>query len=172
MKKIGIVLVVAIVLFSCKDGGTKISEESIQTGGTVKKYPKMEQLAWVLGDWNNFSQETESYERWEKENDSMYIAFSLTLKDGDTIFAERMKLFQNDGILGLYVETVGPEPNPVVFTQVPNAEYAFTFENQENEFPSQIIYTLPSPNKMHAWVSGAIEGTARKIDFYFDRQTN
>lgn len=169
MKKTFLFLLAAALLVSCKDSDKKISEEITPTKDVVQTYPKMEQLSWVLGNWDNITPTTQSYERWEKENDSLYIAFSLTMKDGDTIFAERMKLFQNDGIVGLFVETVGPEPNPVVFTQVPNAEHVFTFENQENEFPSQIIYTLPEPNKLHAWVSGAMEGNPHKIDFYFHR---
>ncbi len=163
-----ILVLVFISLLACNDRVKKENTIVLETT-PESSFESLQSLNWILGSWSNISEGSQSYERWEVENDSLFIGMSITMKDGDTIFAERMRLFQNKGIVGLFVETVGAEPNPVVFTQVPNAEHLFTFENIENEFPSQIIYTQPEADKIHAWVSGNVDGSPQKMDFYFNR---
>lgn len=136
-----------------------------------KAFAELEELSWILGEWNNINSETESYETWIKASDSVYIAYSTTLRDKDTVFAERMQLYYALDTLRLYVETVGPEPNPVMFTQRNNKEHAFTFENRRNPFPSKLVYTRTPDDKIHAWVEGEMDGKQQKIDFYFVRDT-
>lgn len=55
----------------------------------------------------------------------------------------------------------------MVFTLKEGAEHPFTFENSRNEFPSQIVYTNPESNIIHAWVAGFINGVPQKQEFYF-----
>lgn len=152
---------------SCKEGHT--TNDSKELESTVTSYEKMEQLSWILGDWTNINEQTQSYEYWQKTNDSVFVASSITLRETDTVFAERMKLYQENGIVKLYVETVGPHPNPVVFTQKTDAEHVFSFENLRNEFPSLIVYSQPQPNKIHAWVEGLADGNEQRLDFYLNK---
>jgi hypothetical protein len=81
-----------------------------------------------------------------------------------------MKIYEEGGTLKLYVETVGVKPNPVVFTLKKDAVHPFTFENPRNEFPSQIVYTNPEPNKIKAWVAGFIDEVPQKQEFFFVRE--
>jgi hypothetical protein len=92
------------------------------------------------------------------------------LRNQDTVFAERRKIYEENNKIKLYVETVGPELNPVVFTLKKDAEYMFAFENPRNEFPSQIVYTNPERKKIKAWVAGFIGGIPQKQEFYFVRE--
>lgn len=162
-------LIVAALLLAISCGETK-NEKAIETiDVVVEKSPKLEKLTWLLGDWININSETQSYEHWERESATSFVAYSLTLRGKDTVLHEQMRMYDESNVLQLYVETVGDNPNPVVFTQKDNAQHPFTFENPRNEFPSQIVYTLPEANKIHAWVAGFIDGVPQKQDFYFKR---
>jgi len=167
MKRYILYCFVILTFISCKET-TQSSQETV-VEKTPVSYEKMEQLSWVLGDWTNINDQTQSYEYWQKNNDSVYVASSMTLRDTDTVFAERMKLYQENGVIKLYVETVGPHPNPVLFTQKENAEHLFSFENPKNEFPSLIVYTQPEFNKIHAWVEGLANGNPQRLDFYLNK---
>jgi hypothetical protein len=165
MKHIFLTLCIAFLLIGCANNETKQAE-------VVKEEVKADAFAkfvWVLGDWNNMNSETQSFEHWERESDSSMVAYSLTLRDTDTVFHEQMRLFLEDGTMKLYIETVGDNPNPVVFELKKDAEHVFTFENLRNEFPSQIVYTNPEPKKIKAWVAGFIDSVPQKQEFYFVR---
>lgn len=163
MKKIVVFLFLAVVISGCKDDVKKEEAVSESTATT------MEDLSWVLGDWTNINAETESYEHWEKAADGSFVGESMTLRQLDTVFAERMKMYIEGDNIQLYIETVGDMPNPVVFTLKQNAEHPFTFENPRNEFPSQIVYTNPEATTIHAWVAGFVDNVPQKQDFYFKR---
>lgn len=166
-----LLVVTFCILIAC--GETKKESTPTPVSNTTKteSFEKVEALSWVLGDWVNLNTETSSYEHWERETDSSFVAFSLTLRGQDTVFHEQMRLYQENNLLLLYVETVGDDPNPVVFSQKESAQHPFTFENPRNEFPSQIVYTLPEDTKIHAWVAGFIDGVPQKQDFYFTKAT-
>lgn len=165
MRSLFFLVSISILVVACNDSDKKQVNSAI----AVDDFEKLEQLDWILGNWSNINSETESYEQWVKSNDSIYIGASVTLRNADTVFAERMKLYQESGTVFLYVETVGSDPNPVVFTQRPNAEHFFTFENPRNSFPTEIIYTNPEPQKIHAWVSGIIADQPQRSEFYLVR---
>jgi len=168
MKILTLTSCLAFLLISCNENVKKEAITEIVEKPVVS-YEKMDQLAWVLGDWTNVNEQTQSYEYWQKTNDSVYVASSMTLRNTDTVFAERMKIYQENGVVRLYVETVGPHPNPVLFTQKQNAEHPFSFENLQNAFPSLIVYSQPEPNKIHAWVEGIADGQTQRLDFYFNK---
>ncbi len=162
MKSSTVLVVLVLALTACNNTEKKQN--------TNTELPAIEKFAWLVGEWSNINAETESHETWQKLNDSVLVASSITLRDKDTVFAERMKIYEENNELKLYVETVGPKPNPVVFTLKKEAEHAFTFENPRNEFPSQIVYTNPEPKKIKAWVAGFIDSLPQKQEFYFVRE--
>ena len=163
MKNLVLLVLLAVSITACKNDTKKVAELPESTAVS------MQDLSWVMGDWVNINAETESYEHWEKSPDGSFVGESMTLRQTDTVFAERMKMYkENDKIL-LYIETIGDTPNPVVFTLKEEAEHPFTFENPRNEFPSQIVYTNPEANTIHAWVAGFVNGVPQKQDFYFKR---
>ena len=163
MKNLFLLFVLATAVISCKNETTKTDVVPEKTGVT------MQDLSWVIGDWTNINAQTQSYEHWEKAADGSFVGESMTMRQTDTVFAERMKMYVENDAIQLYIETVGDNPNPVVFTLRQDAEHPFTFENPRNEFPSQIVYTNPEANSIHAWVAGFIDEVPQKIDFHFKR---
>lgn len=163
MKNLLLICAVLLSFIACKENTKEVVIVPEEKGVT------MQDLSWVLGDWININTATQSYEHWEKSPDGSFVGESMTLRQTDTVFAERMKMYVEDETVKLYIETVGDTPNPVVFTLKQNAEHPFTFENPRNEFPSQIVYTNPEPNTIHAWVAGFVNEVPQKQDFYFKR---
>ena len=161
MKLFFFLSLLAITLVSCNYSDKK--EEKVKT------YPEMQKMAWIIGDWENINEETQSYESWIKVNDSTILAYSTTLRKKDTVFAERMKMYYERDTLRLYVETVGEQPNPIVFTHNPGNVNYFVFTNPRNPFPSKLVYTQPSVTKIHAWVEGNLDGEFQKMDFYLNK---
>lgn len=162
MKNRILAIFTALVIIGCGENNKK--------DNAVEKIEPLAEIEWVIGAWTNINAETESYETWLKNGSNELVGSSITLRGQDTVFAERMKIYPEDGTLKLYVETVGENPNPVVFTLKKDAEHSFTFENSRNEFPSQIVYTQPEPNKIKAWVAGFIDNVPQRQEFYFVRE--
>lgn len=163
MKNLLLLFVLSLSISACNNKTEK--QEIVPEVAGVS----MQDLSWVLGDWININAQTQSYEHWEKAKDGSFVGESMTLRQEDTVFAERMKMYLEDEKIKLYVETVGDTPNPVVFTLKEGAAHPFTFENPRNEFPSQIVYTNPEANTIHAWVAGFVNEVPQKQDFYFKR---
>lgn len=163
MKNLVLLFIFVVSVFSCKNDINKVVTVPERTAVS------MQDLSWVIGDWTNINSETQSYEHWEKAADGSFVGESMTLRQSDTVFAERMKMYTDNDTIKLYIETVGDAPNPVVFSLKADAEHPFTFENPRNEFPSQIVYTNPEVNTIHAWVAGFVNEVPQKQDFYFKR---
>lgn len=168
MKKYLFVILLPIILYSCKN-----NSENENSGNTVsnKKYEKIEQLEWLLGTWthkagNEFSQET-----WSKENDSAFIAFSFIQVGEETVFAETMALEQKAERLMLTVALANDKASlPVTFRLVSSEKNQFIFENKSHNFPERIIYTNPTKDSLHAWIEGTVNGAKEKVEFHFSRK--
>ncbi|GHC59750.1 DUF6265 family protein [Ulvibacter litoralis] len=167
MYKILIIVVLGICSFSCKN---EIKKEVVSSEVSVKKYPEIEALQWLVGDWSNTETERKSYERWKQKNDSTLTSFSYTMVANDTVFAERLILQQNPK--GVFLTVQVPDQNEaeaVTFQQISTPEGVFRFGNEAHDFPKYITYTNPVNDSIHAWIEGEIEGENQKIDFFFKR---
>lgn len=163
MKKIVVFIIAFGVFVSCKD-------EEKQLGEPIKKFDKIKELHWLIGNWTNITEEEQSYENWSKLNDSTLFAHSFTLVESDTVFAEHMTLQQNKNEIFLKVVAYSQNDNkPITFTLNPAEIGVFTFENPDHDFPTKISYSNPVKDSIHAWIEGTIEGELRKIDFRFKR---
>jgi hypothetical protein len=130
---------------------------------------KMEELLWIVDNWVNAEGETVSYEHWEKVNDSLYEGGSETIKNGDTVFSEKLKILkENDDIF--YVADVKHNPAPVYFKLTYSGTNKAVFENPEHDFPRKITYEIENGN-LHAYIEGpSKKGSWKKVDFYFTRR--
>ncbi|WP_157417886.1 DUF6265 family protein [Aequorivita capsosiphonis] len=168
MKKYILLILLPILIYSCKNNSDNESAERFVSN---KKYEKIGQLEWLLGTWTNESGEEFSQETWSKENDSTFTAFSFTQVDGETVFAETMALEQKGERLLLTVATANEKgASPVAFRLIPSEEKQFTFENKSHDFPERITYTNPAKDSLHAWIEGTVNDQDKKVDFSFSRK--
>ena len=163
MKKYVLFLCVAVVFFSCKN-----EEKQIDT--LINTYQTIDKLQWLVGEWTNISEASQSYENWSKINDSTLFSHSFTLVKKDTVFAEHVILQENGNNVLFTVTAYNQNDNkPVTFKMIPSKKDVFVFENPEHDFPSKISYSNPVTDSIHAWIEGEIKGETRKIDFRFIR---
>ena len=170
MKKLLVFVSVIAVFYSCKNETQKEISVVDETVMPSKKIDKLSQLNWLLGSWQNVSEESTSKEIWTKVNDSLFEAKSFTIVENDTLFSETVQLFQdNQDVYFSATDALQNGGKAVAFRLVPDEEGLFVFENNLHDFPKRIIYTNPVKDSIHAWIVGLQEGQMRKVDFYFER---
>ncbi|NOQ27051.1 MAG: hypothetical protein GQ564_16945 [Bacteroidales bacterium] len=157
--KMIIILIIALVVFivSCKNSPTdkSNSESSALT----------ENFDWLLGRWHRINEKDgmETYEIWNKINNTKYVAIGFTLQNSDTIWKENIKLIKSDEDWNFEVIGKG-ESNPTIFKLTEIDKESFTCENEMNEFPKKIKYFKNENN-----ITAVISGGEMKIPFEFER---
>jgi len=127
-----------------------------------------DKLSWIIDRWVSTDGESTSYEHWEKISDSLFAGGSETVKNGDTVFNEKLKLIK-EGDEIFYVADVKHNPAPVKFKLTSISDNEAVFENPEHDFPQKITYKLIDGN-LHAAIEGpGKKGEWRKVDFFMNR---
>lgn len=130
---------------------------------------QMEMLSWIVDRWISTDGETNSYEHWEKAGDNLFVGGSETVKNGDTVFAEKLKIELIEGTV-YYIADVSHNLAPVRFKLTQINENSAVFENPEHNFPQKISYRLVDGTTLHAAIEGpSRKGEWKKIDFIMNR---
>lgn len=157
--KMIILLIIAMVVFivSFKNNPTVKSNSESST--------VTENFDWLLGSWHRINEKDgkETYEIWNKINNTEYIGVGYTLQNSDTIWKENIKLIKSDKDWNFEVSGMG-ESSPTIFKLTKIDIESFTCENELNEFPKKIKY-YKNENKITAVISGG----DMKIPFEFER---
>jgi len=156
MKKVLLITLVSIILLpSCK------KESQIEVFGikTKKEFNQLKKANWFLGNWENISKEATFKEFWSKKTDSSYFAESIVIIEKDTVFYEKMDLFQKSDslILKISVKDQNKE-KPVSFYMTKSNENELTFENPKHDFPTKIVYTKITNDSLVAVIYGKKDG--------------
>ena len=153
--KISLVLLATLILTMCN---TKQNDQKSATPPTGK-------FDWLLGNWKRTNEEKgkETFENWEKINDTEYNGIGFTLQNNDTLSQEQMKLIQTNGKWNLLVKTPD-EKDFIKFDLTKLAEDKFECKNDTLDFPKLIKY-WKNGDKMNAIVSG----DSLKLSFEFER---
>lgn len=156
MKKttIGGLLFATLILNACgaSDQGNDITQNQ-------RSFTALENAAWLMGRWQNNSNEGNATETWQKENDSTYTASSYFVVGKDTVSSESIKLIQT-GPDVFYIPTVKNQNNgqPVKFKLTSGGTDLLVFENPEHDFPQKISYAKISEIALEAEISGIRNG--------------
>jgi hypothetical protein len=103
-----------------------------------------------------------TFEHWTRISPSEYQGLGYTLRNGDTIFKEYLKLHADKGTW--VFEVSGVNEDPTLFLVTNKARRSFTCENEKNEFPKIIEYTLV--DKM---LVARISGAGQEVLFSFEK---
>lgn len=124
-----------------------------------KRYDKLEELSWLIGNWSNKSDDGLLIENWKKSNDSTYLAKSFYIRGKDTLHHESIELIQNEEDL-FYIPTVKGQNNnePISFKLVDENEKSFIFKNNSHDYPQTIEYIKINDKQLNAIVSGTQDG--------------
>ncbi len=114
---------------------------------------RLEKLSWLADQWVWVDSESVTYERWITNNDNSLTGEAFTVKNGDTVFSEQLKI-EKTGDDIFYIAAVKHNPGPVSFKLVELGENKAVFENHEHDFPNRIIYELRNNDSLYARVEG------------------
>ncbi|HEU4496524.1 MAG TPA: DUF6265 family protein [Flavobacterium sp.] len=162
MKKIASLfsLCLLALAFSCKEAHDKKLPDA---GDASKKYHLIENAAWLLGRWENNSEEGNLSEFWTRANDSAYHGESYLAIKGDTVFREKIVLFESSRKL-VYRVSAGTQ-KPVDFTMTGTSEKQLVWENPEHGYPSKIVYRKAGNDSLIAAIHGIEEGRQKSEVF-------
>jgi hypothetical protein len=129
---------------------------------------KIEKLLWIIDRWETAVEETRSYEHWEKISDTLFEGSSETIKNGTSIFSEKLKI-EKIGEEIFYIADVKHNPAPVMFKLIYLSENEAVFENPEHGFPKKITYKNENGG-LHAWIEGTGKNNQwTKTDFFMSK---
>ncbi len=131
---------------------------SCKKAETVEK-DKIKQADWLIGTWENKSEDGVLTENWQKVNDSTFSATSYFIKNDDTLHFEKIVLSQHAEML-MYSATVNGQNNDkaIDFGSTTTSENKLVFENPSHDYPQKITYTKGANNTLTAEISGNLQG--------------
>jgi hypothetical protein len=124
-----------------------------------KEVSKIAETDWLLGKWENKSDEGNLSETWTKVNDSIFEGEAYFIKEKDTLHSEKMQLKQKGEEL-FYISTIKGQNNEKAVTFVHNdtIEKRLVFENPKHDFPKKISYSNMTKDSLVIEISGIQQG--------------
>lgn len=156
MKKVLLFSLVSIIsMSSCK----KESQKEVLEIKPKKEFKHLNKANWFLGNWENISKEATFKEIWNKKNDSSFIGESFVIVEKDTVFYEKIDLFQSNDSLFYKVSVKDQnKEKPVSFYLTKSDDKEVTFENPKHDFPTKIVYTKITNDSMVGAIYGKKNG--------------
>ncbi len=122
---------------------------------------------WLLGEWirTNEKADRNTYEKWVKQSDSLYLGSGFTLQNSDTLFKEEIHLLKSahEWIYRVY----GVNRRPTSFRINYKSNNSFVCRNDNNPFPKLIKYSLEN----HI-LTAEISADGKKIRFIFEQHSS
>lgn len=146
MKKAITILVLIFSFTSCKK---------------TEKTNKIASMDWLVGKWENNSDQGNLSETWEKADSNSYKGQSYFIKAKDTLHFESIHL-KSTGENVLYTSTIkGQNNDKAVEYKLTNATAKqLVFENLKQDYPKKIVYRQITQDSIMATISGVQQGKA------------
>lgn len=150
-----------LVLLSCNSTGNA-ENETTQNTAPEKQLPE---LNWLIGRWENNSDQGNLSEIWEQTDDSTYTGASYFVIQGDTVFSESVRLEERKGAINYCVIASGQNNGEeVCFELTKRNGKNLTFENPKHDYPSKITYQQKG-DSLIAEISGKDKGEMKSERF-------
>ena len=155
MKKISLILLLILTFTACKKSN---------------KTAKMIGTDWLIGKWEQKSDQGIVTETWEKVNDSTYKGQSYFIKIKDTLHFETMQLNQKGENI-FYTSIVKGQNNdtPLTFNLSNITKKQLVFDNPKNEYPRKIVYKQITNDSIIATISGIQQGKSSSESYYMKK---
>lgn len=130
-----ILILLALISVSCSQNNRRDHSQGEDQGVAYN-------FDWLIGSWirSNDEEGIITHEHWLKNSDTEYTGLGCSLQDSDTIFKENLRLILTEGDWNL--EVTGVNENPTLFLLINRTVNSFVCENEYNEFPKNIEYSL------------------------------
>jgi len=125
-------------------------------------------LAWIEGEWKCRGNGGTMFEKWELTDKKRMVGNSYSLRRGDTVFSETIRIEEStDGIF--YIVKVDHNEHEVAFKFVDNTPKGVVFENWEHDFPNRIVYAHTKGDMLLARIEGVRDGQPDTVRFFMNR---
>jgi hypothetical protein len=132
--------------------------EAFQSGKQAQVF-KIEDLAWLSGDWETAPGRIQIDEHWTKVAGGSLIGMSRTVAEGKTVFFEYLRI-EARGADIYYVAHPKARTPGVDFKLIRLTGQEAVFENLTHDFPKRIIYRKNGDGALTARVEG--DGTEKE----------
>lgn len=140
-----LVLFIGLLVVACQ-------ETSLKTSATQNKLSK---AAWLLGNWENTTQEGTFKEIWKQLDSKTYDGESFYIIAKDTVFYEKVTLNEKNDSLYYVVSVKNQnEEKPVSFVATKITKHYMVFENKKHDYPKKISYRQVTKDSLYAEISG------------------
>ena len=138
----------------------------------VPEEPRLEDLAWLEGEWHRQTRRGTSIERWQLLPDGGLVGESLVVPTGTTEEIElEALLLVRMGADVFYIARPRQNEFPTGFRLLSATAEEAVFENSGHDFPQRIVYRRDGPDAFVATISGPGDsGQVQEIDFRFARR--
>ena len=132
--------------------------------------PTIEDLSWMTGSWSCEIWGGTFEEHWIAPRGGTMQATGRHISSDKTEFMEFLSIEPSDKGLTMWIIVGAPSKGdkkgvPFELTSLKDKEAVF--ENKAHDFPSKIVYTLKSADKMDCILTGNEKGKDRKETFAF-----
>jgi len=122
----------------------------------------------IIGSWKLKDKPT--LEQWTKSTSGVYQARVVSLKTGDSILTETIKIAYDFGKIYFEAKVLNQnEGKPVRFQLVKRRKKWVRFANKTHDFPQYIEYRLIDEDRLNVQISGMAGNRLRRIDFKYER---
>lgn len=150
--------IISIAVSSCNSEEPRLQKE-------IEEKISLEKADWLLGSWEDASEEGRLSETWVKSSNNSYKAETYLVYGTDTVFREYSRINKAGKTLHCII-TIPDQNNakPVVFKLSKQEDDLLVFENQQHDFPQVITYTHKGDSVI-AEISGMQKGEFAKERF-------
>lgn len=131
---------------------------------------RIKELAWLVGTWENKSQQNNAVEIWHYKNDSTLVGIGFQLVQGDTAFQENLEIRERAD--KIFFRTGIPQQEETDFELDSKSLDTLVFVNVSHDFPTEIRYTRINADSILAKISGTVDDEAREIFFPMSKRKN
>jgi hypothetical protein len=132
--------------------------EAIQADKPAQSF-KIEDLAWISGDWETASGRMQIDEHWTKVAGNSLIGMSRTVAGGKTVFFEYLRIEARGADIYYVAHPKARTPGTDFKLTRLTAQEA-VFENPAHDFPKRIIYRKNADGSLTARIEG--DGTEKE----------
>lgn len=117
----------------------------VSTSCGPKENEFRDNFRWLSGKWSGVNDDIQIVEHWMWDK-HRFEGTGYHIDDGDTVFKEFLFLEEYNGVAGFTI--VFGESGPYTFALKQSDGQVFVFQNQDHDFPSEIIYRLDSDSAL------------------------
>jgi len=127
-------------------------------GLTAQNCANLETINWVLGIWQQESENSITPESWIKLSSNTFDGSTITRSKSDEkiTFTENLRIVEMSGEV-FYIAKVSHNELPIAFKLTSCSDRTAVFENTNHDFPKKIAYKLSIDEKILSITVGSEE---------------